>query len=104
VIGTAGDRRDEDIRALGELVTRRGAGVVVKRTERYLRGRTQGELIALYLAGIAAGGGDPTTTPVVDSEVEGLRLALARSAPGDVVCVMCQEQREELWALLGNGS
>jgi cyanophycin synthetase len=101
VIGTAGDRRDEDIRALGELAARRGAGIVVKKTERYLRGRLLEELVGHYLEGIAAGGGDSATVPVTESEVAGTRVALERSAPGDVICVMCQEQREELWAMLG---
>jgi hypothetical protein len=59
-------------------------------------------LIGLYLAGVAAGGGDPDATPVTETEVEGLEVALARSRPGDVIAVMCQEFRQEIWELLGN--
>ena len=100
VIGTAGDRRDEDIAALGELAARRCAGVVIKTTEQYLRGRAWEDLLACYRAGIAAAGADPAAVPIAASEVDGVRRALAASAPGDAVAVMCQEQRRELWELL----
>jgi UDP-N-acetylmuramyl tripeptide synthase len=100
VIGTAGDRRPEDISALGEVAVRRGAGVIVKGTKKYLRGRPLDDLVGLYLAGVAAAGGDPDATPVTETEVEGLEVALARSRPGDVIAVMCQEFRQELWAML----
>ncbi len=100
VIGTAGDRRDEDITALGEIAARRCAEVVVKETDKYLRGRTLADLLALYRAGIARAGRDPATPPIVPDEVGGLRAALARSVPGDVIAIMCQEQRQELWDLL----
>ncbi|CAA9555819.1 MAG: Cyanophycin synthase(EC [uncultured Thermomicrobiales bacterium] len=100
VIGTAGDRRDEDIAALGEIAARRAAAVFIKKTIQYTRGREYAAMLALYRAGIARGGQDPSTTPVVPDEVSGLRAALAASRPGDVIAVMCQEQRRELWALL----
>jgi len=97
VVGTAGDRRDEDIAALGEIAARRCAEVLIKQTERYTRGRPFPEMLALYRAGIARAGRDPDTVPLVPDEVGGLRQALARSVPGDVIAIMCQEQRQELW-------
>lgn len=102
VIGTAGDRRDEDITALGEIAARRCAGLAVKRTERYLRGRSPDALLALYLDGVARAGLDPTRVPVAPDEVSATREALARSSPGDAIVVMCQEQRRELWDMLGS--
>ncbi|MDP9370192.1 MAG: Mur ligase family protein [Chloroflexota bacterium] len=100
VIGTAGDRRDEDITALGEIAARRCANLVVKRTERYLRGRSPDSLLALYLDGVARAGLDPGSVPVAADEVSATREALARSSPGDAIVVMCQEQRRELWDML----
>lgn len=104
VIGTAGDRRDEDITALGEIAARRCAGLVVKRTEQYLRGRSPDSLLALYLDGAARAGLDPGSIPVEADEVRATREALARSSPGDAIVVMCQEQRRELWDMLGRES
>lgn len=104
VIGTAGDRRDEDITALGEIAARRCACVVIKRTEQYLRGRSPDSLLALYMEGVARTGLAPDDVPVAADEVSATREALARSSPGDVIAVMCQEQRQELWAMLGSNS
>ena len=101
VIGTAGDRRDEDIATLGEIAARRSAEVVIKQTADYLRGRAWEQMRALYQAGVAQAGRDPATVPIVPDEVAAVTAALERSAPGDVIAVMCQEQREALWAMLG---
>ena len=57
--------------------------VVVKETQRYLRGRgSVDEMTALYLEGIAAGGNPPHT--VAADEPDALETALRDLQPGDV--------------------
>lgn len=104
VVGTAGDRRDEDLFGLGEIAQRRCAEVVLKRTVKYLRGRTIEDLVGHYQQGVARAGGDPAAVPIGDDEVSAFQLAFERSRPGDVIAIMCQEQRRELWDLLGGES
>ncbi len=101
VIGTAGDRRAEDLQALGEIAGQRCADVVVKGTVKYLRGRTLDELLALYLDGLERTGRNRAAIPVTVDEVTGFQAAFALSAPGDVIAIMCQEQRAQLWEMLG---
>ncbi len=93
-VGTAGDRTDEIITALAETAARDADDVVVVHKLRYLRGRDQGELTALYRAGAArVGVGD---LPAYDSELDGLRALVERAEPGDVVAVMTHADRELL--------
>jgi cyanophycin synthetase len=55
IIGTAGDRTDEALRELGRLAAEQTDRVIVKETQRYLRGRASvDEMTALYLEGVAA--------------------------------------------------
>jgi cyanophycin synthetase len=92
-LGTAGDRTDDILRSLGELAARGADDVVVVHKQRYLRGRTTEELERLYQAGAAAVGHSGELTPYLD-ELSGLQALVARSGPGDVVAVMCHQDRE----------
>ena len=102
-LGTAGDRTDEIVRSLGEMAARDADVVVIVHKQDYLRGRDKDELSALYREGAAkVGVGD---IPAYDSELDGLEALLARAVPGDVVAVMCHQDREQLdeW-LVGQGA
>jgi cyanophycin synthetase len=90
-LGTAGDRTDEIVSALGELAARDCDAVVIVHKERYLRGREIDELDALYRAGAARVGVDEV--PSYRSELDGLHALVARAHPGDVVAVMCHADR-----------
>jgi cyanophycin synthetase len=90
-LGTAGDRTDEIVSALGELAARDCDAVVIVHKERYLRGREIDELDALYRAGAARVGVDEV--PSYRSELDGLQALVARAHPGDVVAVMCHADR-----------
>ena len=72
--------------------------MVIAHKERYLRGRTMEELDALFRAGAARVGVDDV--PSYPTEVDGLEALVEQAAPGDVVGLMCHEDREGVYAWL----
>ncbi len=101
IIGTAGDRSDDALRAIGRLA---GAGadlVWIRETAHYLRGRSRAGMNALFAAGIAEGrGGIGEPAPIVPDELAALDFALAAARPGDAIVMMCFEQQAEVLARL----
>ena len=99
VVGSAGDRDDATIRALGRVAGRLADRVVLKGTERYLRGReTAEEILGLLAEGVAdAGGAVAATAP---NELAAVELALETVAAGDVVAVMSFEDAAAAKALV----
>ncbi|MGY4766678.1 cyanophycin synthetase [Kribbella sp. CWNU-51] len=101
VIATAGDRRDDDIRELGEVA----AGhfdVVIIREDARLRGRKRGEAAALIEAGVRSAMGTGARCRQVDTvldELTAVRHALSRSNPGDLV-ILCVDQHQTVLAEL----
>jgi cyanophycin synthetase len=93
-LGTAGDRTDEIMLALGEIAARDADVVAIVHKQRYLRGREIEELDCLYREGAARVG--VYELPSYDSELAGLEALATRAAPGDVVAVMCHQDRELL--------
>ena len=101
VIGTAGDRTDESLRSIGRIAGSLADEVVIKETERYLRGRASAaEMTSLMAEGLALTGGGPA--PVASTELGGLELALSGRRSGDVVALMCIEQLPDVLALLSS--
>jgi len=88
VVGTAGDRRDEDIVELGRTAAE-FFDVIVIREDLKRRGRESGEVAALIAAGVhdLPQGRAREVTTILD-EVEAARYALEVANPGDVVAVM----------------
>jgi len=102
-LGTAGDRTDEILQALGEIAGLRADHVVAAHKAHYLRGRTVDELEAQLRVGLArAGVGDVASYP---TELSGLHALLGAAEDGDVVAVMCHAERAEIvdW-LRGHGA
>lgn len=97
-LGTAGDRADDIVIGLGEAAARGADVVVIVHKQRYLRGREMVELDALYAEGAARVGVEELHAH--PTELDGLRALVARAHPGDVVAVMCHQDREELDAWL----
>jgi cyanophycin synthetase len=90
VITMPGDRRDEDLRALGEAA----AGldyVIVKEHPGYARGRALGEVSRLISEGLEAGGIGPRQRETVLDEMEAVTRALAMMEPGDVAVVVADD-------------
>ncbi|TDD22538.1 cyanophycin synthetase [Kribbella turkmenica] len=101
VVATAGDRRDDDIRELGEVAAKH-FDVVVVREDARLRGRKRGESAALVEAGVRAAMENSARCRQVDivlDELTAIRHALARSNRGDLV-VLCVDQHRTVLAEL----
>jgi cyanophycin synthetase len=99
VIGSAGDRSDDALRALGRAAGERSDEVVIKETQRYLRGRAgAGEMSALMADGVRAAGS--MRWRVAPTELDGLKSALESRRAGDVVALMCIEQLGDVIAFL----
>ncbi len=111
IVSTAGDRADEAIHAMGEMAASRSDPMVIAGKSKYLRGRAQDELVAVWRGGAAeAGVVDPL---VVEDEVAGLTVLLDMAGdggptgvdgtalpPGSVIAVCALEQRAELATLI----
>ncbi|MBA2634283.1 MAG: Mur ligase [Chloroflexi bacterium] len=96
--GTAGDRTDEILTALGVLAG--GADdLVIAEKRHYLRGRTLEGMNELMRAGARRGGytGEIEAHP---TEADALKALLSRARRGDVCAVMAHVERAELFAWL----
>jgi len=107
IIGTAGDRPDDSLRAIGRVAARRADQVALKETIKYLRGRTRHSVIGELQAGLRDGGLRPADVPVYADEVSALRGELTdagRMAGADdgrrVVLLMCHADRAGVERLL----
>ena len=94
-MGAVGDRTDELIDKLGEIAARDADEVVIAHKDRYLRGRTRDSLEALMRAGAARVGVEDV--PSYPTEVAGLAALVARAEPGDVVGLMCHDDRQGVY-------
>ena len=91
-LGTAGDRTDGLLRALGEVAGRRSDHVVIVHKERYLRGRTREDMQTQLLAGLAeVGVADAAAYP---DELSALQALAGSAVAGDVVALMCHADRD----------
>ena len=101
VIATAGDRRDADMRELGEVAARH-FDVVIVREDEGLRGRKRGEVADLIAAGVQSAMGDGVRCKQVEivlDELDATRHAVARSNPGDLI-VICVDKHATVMAEL----
>ena len=95
-LGAVGDRQDELVDKLGEIGARDADVVVIAHKARYLRGRTTEELEELMRAGAARVGVEDV--PSYPTEVDALAALVEMAEPGDVVGLMCHEDREGVYA------
>ena len=101
-LGAVGDRQDEVVDSLGETSARDADVLVVAHKVRYLRGRTTAELDELFRAGAARVG--VTDVPSYPTEVDALEALVDQAGPGDVVGLMCHEDRQGVYDwLAGRG-
>lgn len=112
IIGTAGDRPDDALRAIGRVAAARADEVAIKESLPYLRGRTRAGVIGELKEGIRAGGMNPAPVPAYETELDALRgelsvegrLAATRDGTPRVVLLMCHSERDVVhkW-LIGAG-
>lgn len=87
IISGTGDRRDEDIRELGEISAQYFDEIII-RCDKNLRGRTADEIIGLLKDGIEkVNAAIPVI--VIPNEDEALDYAYSHSAAGSLVTIMC---------------
>jgi cyanophycin synthetase len=91
VVTVPGDRRDEDIRAVGRLAARLDR-VLVKEDDD-LRGRAVGEIAALITNGLGDGGMPPDRMEVVLSENAAVDRMLAELRDGDLAIFLAEHVR-----------
>ena len=101
-VGAVGDRQDEVVTALGEMGARDADVVVVAHKTGYLRGRTTDELDEMFRQGAARVGVEDLRS--YPTEVAGLEALVAEAEAGDVVALMCHEDRQGVYDwLAGHG-
>ena len=100
IIGTAGDRTDNALRAIGRIAAAGSDRVIVKETTKYQRGRDVADMNQLFLAGIREGKDVPHQ--VEPDELHAIDAALADAKAGDVVAMMCIEQVPDVQAKLAD--
>lgn len=97
-IGVAGDRRDDDIRAVARAVGDLHPDLVLTRDlDHYLRGRRPGEVPALLEAALQARG---VACERAAGEVQALSRGLEWARPGDLVAILVHVDRDEVWSEL----
>jgi cyanophycin synthetase len=97
VIGTAGDRPDDSLRAIGKLAGEHGDRVAIKESLTFLRGRTRAGVIGELMAGVRSAGLSASDVSVYVDELEALKgeFAAVTGRP-HVIVEMCHEQRLEV--------
>jgi len=101
VIATAGDRRDDDMRELGQVAAHH-FDVVIVREDANLRGRSRGDVANLVADGVRSvmrTGVRCKQVEVVLDELAATRHAITRSNPGDLV-VICVDRHAAVMAEL----
>jgi cyanophycin synthetase len=96
--GSAGDRSDDIMHAVGYRAARGADHVAVVELHRYLRGRAPQEVVDRLRAGAIDGGA--SEVPDFPDEVAGLDWMLERAGENDVVAITALSQRPELFELL----
>jgi cyanophycin synthetase len=94
VVAAPGDRRDEDLVAIGETCAAGFDELVVYETEN--RGRAAGEVAALLVQGARVGKFEVDHLQVELNVHEAIRAGLARCVPGDVLVFGCGSSITEL--------
>jgi len=105
LLGQAGDREDDAIRALARTAwTARPDRIVLKDLDGYLRGREPGEVPALLHAELLAQGAPADRITVVTDETSGVRALLEWARAGDllVLPVHALDARDRAIALVQN--
>ena len=87
IISGTGDRRDEDIRELGEISAQCFDEIII-RCDKNLRGRTADDIISLLKQGLD-NVNPAIPTIVIPNENEALEYAYANARPGTLVTIMC---------------
>jgi UDP-N-acetylmuramyl tripeptide synthase len=101
MLGQAGDRSEQDIRALARSVMAlRPDRVVAKEMDRYLRGRAPGEIPGILADEFRRQGLTDDRISTGELEVQGVEQALEWARPGDLLILAIHQDRPLVAALL----
>lgn len=104
LLGQAGDRDDEALRDLARAAwSFRPDRIVIKELPEMLRGRQPGEVPAILEDELLKLGAPPESLSRAESELEGVRQALAWARPGDLLVLLVHTQREAVMELVVGG-
>ncbi|MBK9263751.1 MAG: cyanophycin synthetase [Polyangiaceae bacterium] len=90
VLMAAGDRRDDDIRAVGREAAR-AFDIVIPKEDGARRGRKSGEISSLLAEGARAAGKSPEHIFPRTDEREAVDLAMSMAKPGDLVVIFADD-------------
>jgi len=104
IVGSAGDRPDDQLRDLAATAARRADQLALKEDLPFLRGRTRAGVLGELREGFSAGGANAKAVPVYIDEAAALRgeletrgrLGADESGAPRVVVLMCHAHREEV--------
>lgn len=103
VTGSPGDRTDEEISAVAQMLwDARPDRVFVRELTDYLRGRAPGDVPELFRRSLLDAGMPEASFAIVASEVEALERVFADAAPGDFVAVLVHLDQADVAAFLAN--
>lgn len=101
LVGQAGDRDDDAIRELPRLVWQRRPDLVILKTlTEHLRGREEGDVVALMADELRQLGAPDDAIATAPSELDAVRHALTWARPGDLLLLISHAQRPEVLELL----
>ena len=86
IIAGVGDRRDEDIKECGIIAGRMFDHIII-RQEKYLRGRTEQEIIDLILEGIAQSGRE-VTHEIIPKEIDAIKHTIDNAQDGSFIIAL----------------
>jgi cyanophycin synthetase len=103
VIGGPGDRRDEDLRMLGQICGAMFDEMIIKQDD-LLRGRPSGEAAELLKEGALSAGMAPSAITTILPEMEAVRYALNDGQPGDLLVIFADQVTPVWKAIIYHGT
>ena len=100
IISGTGDRRDEDIRDLGEISAQYFDEIII-RQDKHLRGRTAENIVELLIQGIDAAKTKEIPITIIYNEKEAIMHAYNNAKPGSLITIMCDVVAEALDMIKG---
>ena len=95
IISGTGDRRDEDIRELGEISAKYFDEIII-RQDKHLRGRTAENIVELLIEGINTVKDREIPVTVILNEKEAIMHAYNMAKPGSLITIMCDVVAEAI--------
>ena len=95
IISGTGDRRDEDIRELGEISAKYFDEIII-RQDKHLRGRTAENIVELLIEGINTVKDKEIPVTVILNEKEAIMHAYNMAKPGSLITIMCDVVAEAI--------